>query len=203
METGDAILDERRARRQREQLGEDVAERVADCDRAVGAADADVHVQPEAVVAPDDVLEDVVVTPVMGRVDDPLVLPAAPWMRSRAGKPDAEAIGKIGQLRAPLAHPFRDLREVRAASRLDLDFGRDQLADEVLVDVGSLRAGLQLLEPVRELEGLGVDQSELLLDCDREVLPVLERVPREADLLVGAQALSVTHVASVFEVMPG
>ena len=55
-----------------------------------------------------------------------------------AAEPDAEAIGKSRQLRTPLAHPFRGLREVRAASRPDLDLGRDQLADEVLVDVGSL-----------------------------------------------------------------
>jgi hypothetical protein len=124
-------------------------------------------------------------------------------MSPGACEPDREPVGQIEELRAALAHPFRDLPEVRTAARLDLDLGRDQLPDDVFVELRPLGARLQLLESVRELERLGIDERELLLHGDREVLPVLKGVPREADLLLGAQALSVTHVTSVFEVIPG
>ena len=42
---------------------------------------------------------------------------------------------------------------------------------------------------------------ELLLDGDREVVPVLECLTRGADLLLGTEALCVTHVTSVNEAM--
>src|SRR6266545_5320166 len=80
VEVGVDVLHERRAGREREQLRQEVAKRVVDRDHAVEAADADVDVDAEAVVAPDDVAEDLVISPVVGRVDDPLVLPGAPRM---------------------------------------------------------------------------------------------------------------------------
>ena len=80
-------LDERRARREREQLRQVRAERRADADRAVGAVDPDVDVEAERVVAPDDVAEELVVAAVVRRVDDPLLLPRAPRMRSCRGEP--------------------------------------------------------------------------------------------------------------------
>ena len=47
VQPGGAVLDERRARREREQLRQDVAERVADGDSTIRTADADVRVQPK------------------------------------------------------------------------------------------------------------------------------------------------------------
>ena len=71
-------LDERRARRQREQVRQEHAQSVVHGDRAVGAGDPHVQVEPEGVVAPDHVAKQLVVPAVVRRVDDPLVLPAAP-----------------------------------------------------------------------------------------------------------------------------
>ena len=60
--------------------------------RAIGAVDADVHVQPEGVVAPDDVAEELVVAAVVRRVDDALLLPRAPRMRAGGRESDAERL---------------------------------------------------------------------------------------------------------------
>jgi len=86
-------LDEGRADRQREQLGQEVAQAVVHRNCAVSARDADVDVQPEGVVAPHDVAQQLVVAAVVGRVDDPLVLPAAPGMGGRGAEPDSELPG--------------------------------------------------------------------------------------------------------------
>ena len=128
------VLHERRAGREREELGQEVAEPVRDGDRAVGAADADVDVEPEGVVAPDDVAEQLVVAAVVRRVDDPLVLPVGPGMRSRRGEPDPERLDEGVQLRAALRHRGGDLGEGLAAAGLDLDLRGDQLADEVRLE---------------------------------------------------------------------
>src|SRR5205085_5439488 len=117
-----------------EQVGQEGAEAVADGDRAVGALDRHVDVEAEARVPPDDVLEDLVVPRVVRRVDAPLVLPATPGMRARAAEADPELAHELRELGTPLAHPGRDLRERLAAAGLDLDLGRDQLADEVLLE---------------------------------------------------------------------
>ena len=103
VEIREHALDERRARRDREQLGQIVAKRAAHADRAVGAVDADVHVQPERVVAPDDVAQVLVVAAVVRRVDDALLLPRAPRVRARRRERDAERIDERAQLRAALA----------------------------------------------------------------------------------------------------
>src|ERR671929_157410 len=87
--------------------------------------------QAERVVAPDDVAEDLVVAPVVRRIDDPLVLPAAPRVRARPAERDSEVAHERMQLRAPLAHARRSLGEPAAAAGADLDLGRDQLAHEV------------------------------------------------------------------------
>ena len=86
-------LDERRAGREGEQVREEGAQAVVDGDGAVGAADADVDVQAEGVVPPDDVAQELVVAAVVRRVDDPLVLPAAPrdGCRSRRARRRAHA----------------------------------------------------------------------------------------------------------------
>src|SRR5215475_2231818 len=90
-------------------------------DRAVGAGDADVDVETEGVVAPDDVAKDLVVPPVVRRVDDALVLPAAPRMRTRAAEREPDVAGQPVQLAASLLHRGRGLGEGLAASGSHLD----------------------------------------------------------------------------------
>ena len=138
-------------------------------DRAVGAGDPDVHVQPERVVAPHDVAEELVVPPVMRRVDDALVLPAAP--RVRAGRTERELLlaRERMDLRAALLHLRGRFLKAGAAAGADLDFGGDQLTDDVLGELGAVGGRLQRLEAVRQLERLGVEQRELLFDRDRQV----------------------------------
>src|SRR5205807_7823707 len=58
-----------------------------------------------------------------------------------------------------------------------------------------------LLEAVRELERVGVEEGELLLDRDREVLPVVECLAGEPDLLFRGQTPRVAHVTSVNEAL--
>ena len=195
----DDVLDERRAGGQREQLGQDVAEGIAHTDCAIGAANGDVHVDAEAVVPPDDVPEQLVVAAVVRRVDDPLVLPAAPRMCAGTGERDTVRIRERAELHATLRHPLRGLAERLAPARLHLDLGRDQLAHQMLVELALCGAGLEFLEPVRQLERLGIEERELLLDRDGQVVRVLERIARERDLLVRREPLRVSHATIVFE----
>ena len=124
MQSGVDRFDERRARRQREQLRQEVAERVVDGDRAIGACDADVDVQAERVVAPDDVAQQLVVASVVRRVDDALVLPAAPWMRGGAAEPDPQLARRPNEA-ARAALPSRQPR--RRSSRSDLSAPRSRM----------------------------------------------------------------------------
>ena len=163
------VLGERRARGERQQLREIRAQAVADLDGAVRPADPDVDVDPERVVSPDDVPQQLVPQAVVRRVDDALFLPGAPGMGSRAAELDAEVVGQLAQLGAPLRHERRGLGEGLAAAGPDLDFGRDQLTDDVRLEVRSLGGSLQLLEAVRERERVRIEDRELLLDRDREV----------------------------------
>ncbi len=159
-------------------------------------------VDAEAVVAPDDVLKELVVPPVVRRVDDALVLPAAPRVSAGGSEPDAESVGELAELRSALAHPLGRFPEVRAPAGLDLDFGSDQLPDEVLVELRPRSTGLELLEAIRQLEGVGIEQCELFLHRDGEVLSVLESLTCRPDLLVGSESLVVTHLTSVNEAIP-
>ena len=89
-------------------------------------------------------------------------------------------VGELVQLLAALAEPRRGLVEGVAAAGADLDLGGDQLADEVLLERRALRRGLQVLEAVGQVERLGIEDGELLLDRDREVLRGLELLAGEA-----------------------
>ena len=108
-------------------------------DGAVRAAHADVDVEAEGVVPPDDVAEQLVVPAVVRRVDDPLLLPRAPRVRAGRAERDPEPVRELGQLGAPLAQRLRRLGEALAAAGLDLDLGRDQLADEMRLELGAAR----------------------------------------------------------------
>ena len=153
--------------------------------------------EAEGVVAPDDVAEEFVVAPVVRRVDDPLVLPVGPRVRSRRAERQAERLDEREQLRAALGHLRRDLGERLAPPRLHLGLGGDQLADEVGLERCAGGRRLDVLEPVDEVEGDGVEQRELLLDGHGEVGARLELVAGELDLLLGAQALSVAHGGTI------
>src|ERR671925_242850 len=94
---------------------------------------------------------------------------------------------------SPLSHSRRGLREIVAAARPDLDLGGDQLPHQVILELGVLGGGLQLLEPVGQGEGFRIEDRELLLDRDAEVLGLLEGLTRLPDLLLRAQSLCVAH----------
>src|SRR5581483_7740514 len=164
--------------------GKEVAQRVVHGDRPVAAADADVDVEAEGVVAPDDIAEDVVVAPVVRRVDDPLVLPSGPGVGAGGAELEPELAREGLELPAPSRHTRRRLGEVRALPRPHLRLRGDQLPDQVVVDLGAGGRGLQLLEPVDEVERLRVEQRELLLDGDGEVGAVLVRGARARELLL-------------------
>ena len=189
------VLDERRARRERQQLGQEVTQRVVHGDRAIGPRDPHVHVQPEGVVPPDDVAEELVVPPVVRRVDDPLVLPAAPRMRRRAAEGDRELARDRVDLPAALSHRGRDLAEPRALARSHLDLGRDQLSDDVRRKVGLDRRRIDVLESVRQLQRLRIEERELLLDGDGQVGPGVERLARLREQLLPGNPLLLAHPA--------
>jgi hypothetical protein len=95
-------------------------------------------------------------------------------VRPGPAEQDAELVGERAELLAPLAHPRRRLGEALTAAGADLDLRRDQLADEMLLELRPARGGLQLLEAVRQRQRLGIEDRELLLDCDVEILGRLE-----------------------------
>ena len=73
------------------------------------------------------------------------------------------------------------------------------LADEMLVELRPGGRRLELLEAVRELERLRIQERELLLDRDGEVGPRVEGLAGEADLLVGRELLRVPHAPTLIE----
>jgi hypothetical protein len=97
--------------------------------------------------------------------------------------------------RASPSHLGRRLGEALATAGADLDLGCDQLADEMRLELGRLRRGVHLLEPVDERERLGIEEGELLLDRDGEVgAAVVGRAGVRQQLLVG-DPLLVAHCA--------
>jgi hypothetical protein len=88
----------------------------------------------------------------------------------------------------PLALAGDGIREALASPRADLDLRGDQLTgdrvDQQLVPPAGLA---QVLEAMLELERLGVDDRELLLDPDGEVSGSLEDLPGalKVEALVG------------------
>src|SRR5262249_22041909 len=112
---------ERRARREREHLGQEGAGSVVPGYRAVGTGEPDVHGETERVVAPDDVAKELVVTPVVRRVDDALVLPPAPRVRAGCAERQLLLTRERVELGAALLHRRRGLLETGAAAGTDLD----------------------------------------------------------------------------------
>ncbi len=189
MEAGVDAFRERRAGREREQLGQPVADAVDDGDRTVGATDPHVHVQPEGVVLPDDVPEELVVAPVVRRVDDPLILPVGPRMRARRPERDPEPARGLQQLGPTLRERCDRFRDARTAARLDLDLGGDQLAGDVVCERRLVDQRPELLVPVDHVEAVGIEECELLLHGHAEVGSVVEALTCLSEELVVADRL--------------
>ncbi len=128
-------------------------------------------VEAERVVAPGDVLQPVLDPVVVRGVDHRLLAVVGP--RVRAGRAELGVVGG-GQREEPApprALPREGVAEVRARPRDDLDLRGDQLARDVLAEPGdrSRARVAQLLEAGREVERLGVEDRELLLEPDGEI----------------------------------
>src|SRR4051794_38946281 len=124
----------------------------------------------ERVVAPRDVLEPVGDTAVVVGVDDLLLLPRAPRMRSRRAERDAGLAGDPEQAVARVLLLCDDLAPALAAPRANLDLRLDQLARHRFGQhrVG-LGRGLQLRVSLSQRQAVWVEELELLLHCQREV----------------------------------
>ena len=204
VEPGVHVLDERRARREREQLGEEVPQSGDDRDRAVGPVDPDVDMEAERVVAPDDVAQELVVSPVVRRVDDALLLPVGPRVRARRTEQEPHRLDEPLELRSALRHGGRNIRERLLLAGANLHLGGDELAHEVLLERRPTRGRLHVFEAVREVERVRIEDRELLLDGHREVGRSLELSPRLRDQLVGGDTLLVAHRrTTVVEVLAG
>ena len=101
-------------------------------------------------------------------------------MRAGRSERDAERVREGQELDAALGEPRRRFREALAATRADLDLGRDQLAGEVRLERRPLRRRLEVLEAPDETERRRVEDGELLLDRDRQVGPFLELLAERA-----------------------
>ena len=120
-------------------------------------------------------------------------LPVRPRVRTRRAEQETHRLGERPKLRAALGHRRGHVGEGLLATRADLDLGRDELADEMLLERGPPRRRLEVLEPARQVERLRLEDRELLLDRDGEVGRGLEPSARLRDQLVRRDALFVTH----------
>ena len=122
LETGVAAVEEGRVGRDRQHLGEDRPQAVADRDRAVRVPDPDVNVEAEGVVPPRDVAQFAKEPPVVLGVDDPLLPPRAPRMRSGRHQERVALGGQAEQVgaRLPLAGQRGGERRPLVAADLDL-----------------------------------------------------------------------------------
>ena len=114
-------------------------------------------------------------------------------MRAGGAELEPQPVDEGPELIPARAEERRGVAEALAATRLDLDLRGDQLAHEVLLELGAAGCRLQLLETVDEVERGRVEERELLLHGDREVGARVERLAGDAELLLGAEALLVAH----------
>ena len=178
-EAGVAPGVQRRVAGQRGELGEVGAQRVVDRERAVGAADGDVHVQPEHELArehPRELLDQVRVL----RVVDQLALGVGERVRAGARQPrpaldaGSERAARIRQRGGGLGD-----RGAHRRGGLDLRGGQLGAQRDGVAELGAhARGGRQ------QVERLGVEQHQLLLDADREIGHAVEQ---------GAPAVRVEH----------
>ena len=139
---------------------------------AVGVADADVDVQREGVVAPGDVLQPVDDAAVVLGVDVRLLAVVGP--RMRAGRAERDAVRR-GEREQPARARSRWRASASARSsprpeRISISDG-DQLAGDRVRErrVARLRGVAQLLEARHQVQRLGIEDRELLLEADGPV----------------------------------
>ncbi len=149
VQTAVAPVEVGRVGRDREQQRQHRAQAVADADRAVDVAHADVHVQAERVVAPGDVLQPLLDAAVVLGVDDRLLAVVGP--RVRAGCAERDAAGASASANRRLRRSrWRASASLQVAADAgdDLDLRGDQLAGDALVQqrIASARDVAQLLE---------------------------------------------------------
>jgi hypothetical protein len=161
-----APLPERRAGREREQVGQEVAGLVQELDRAGAIGDGDVDVQPEDQERARQLLElldDVLVALAGG---ENLVLPLRERVGAGRGDAQPDALGALGELAADMNDLVLELVDVAADLRADLD---DRLVELALDLIAERRARREQLRHVRpQLPGLRVDNLKLFLNADGE-----------------------------------
>ncbi len=165
-------VEERRVGRDRQQDRQHRTEPVADRDGAVGAADTDVDVHRERVVAPRHVLEPFLNPPVVVGLDDLL----GAVVRERMGAGGAElhvvAGGEREQPAAQLTLGVLGGSQILAAAGPDLDLRRDQLAGDRLARAprsSAAAASRSRSKLPGQLQRLRIEDRELLLDADRQI----------------------------------
>ena len=114
-------------------------------------------------------------------------------MRSGRAEGKPEPVRDLRELRAARAHQLGGLGEGLAPAGSHLRFGRDQLADEVVVDGTPGSGRLHVLEAVDQRERLRIEERELLLDRDRQIGAALEGRPRLLEQLLVGNLLRFTH----------
>src|SRR5688500_1660345 len=112
----------------------------------------------EGVVAPRHVLELLLDQPVVGRVDDALLLPRAPWMGARGSQRDAARVGQREQAPAALVLALERVMEILALAGPYLHLRGNQLAcDRLRQQLVLVGPASELLENVGQRQGVGVE----------------------------------------------
>jgi hypothetical protein len=101
--------------------------------------------------------------PLVGQVHL-LVAPRAERVRRHGGDPETDALAGRGQALAEPHEVAVHLVERRAHRRAHLDLAQVQLGGDVVAELEA-RLGEELVRTGHELEGLGVDDEELLFDA--------------------------------------
>ena len=162
---------------------------------AVGAPDPDMNVEAERVVLPHDVAEELVVAPVVRRVDDSLVFPVRPRVGAGGAECEAERLDERDQLVTAVGDQPRHIRERLDLAGLDLGLGGNQLSGEVPLGFGAGRGRLDVFEAVDEVERDRIEQRELFLDGHGEIGGLLEALTGVSEELICWNALLVAHGA--------
>ena len=177
------MVEEWGVRRHRQQQGQLLTKAVADGDRTICALDPDVHVEAPGVVSlghpPEVALEPLVVR----GVDDLLVAVVGPRVRAGRTEQDPEPVGETEERRATLLLEVDRLGHGLGPARADLDLGGDQLpGDRIPERRFVLGCSAEFFVAIDQIEGIGVEDRELLLEADGEVGRVLESLSGNSEI---------------------
>ena len=172
---------ERRARRQRQQVGEVHLQSVHDRDRLVGAVDCGMHVHAEDQLAARDVLQLVDERAVAVLGGDALALEEAERVRSGRGEAAALFAGDLGDVRAEHAQMVCNLSRRPAHRRRDLEHRLHQLRIDARLELGVVAdAREHRVDVLHEIPRLGIEEHVLLLDAQRVGVAAAELVVEDA-----------------------